>query len=111
MLFLKRILNYYRDPGNARRLAHSLLLIPVALFQLFMTLRRTFWYTSVSGCPPQATVGLSAYFQLAVLCIGLAFWISLRGIKKAPWPVCLAEIAPAILIAAASCVVDALYQM
>lgn len=104
MRLFKRILNYYRNPDHARRLATSLLLVPVIIYQLWLVLKRTFWYEASTR--PESIVFLLA----ALFCCGLAFRLFLRGTRKAPFAVRAAELMPAITVAVASIIVQLLYH-
>lgn len=111
MQSLKRIINYYRDPGNSRRLAAALLLAPAYLSQLWSTLRSTFWLTFDSNGLPIHENALSdiLILILSLSCLVPACWIYIRGVNKAPWVVRIAELMPAILVTVSPLVIRALY--
>ncbi|MGE4548781.1 MAG: hypothetical protein AB7C89_04400 [Intestinibacillus sp.] len=100
MQLFKRVINYYRDPGNGRRLLNTLITIPLSLTLLWIRLA----YARLSAFPPWPLVLISCGLVLSSPFV-------MTGSHHACWPICLAEILPILLIVAAIAAVGTLHPM
>ncbi|WP_087066391.1 hypothetical protein [Intestinibacillus massiliensis] len=108
---MRRFLQYYRDPGNRRRLVGCLFITVMMLYNLYATLKRTFWYTWV---PPAPSTLLSRFLDFLPLvpfiAVAVLIFIYTCGASDAPWRVKILELLPALLIGLAGILVQAVYR-
>ena len=113
MRLVQKISQYYRDPGNGRRLASSLLLAVMLLSIPYTTLKRTFWNTwdPSQSTAPAFTNTEYAFLALILLCLAGMIWLAARGMNKAPWWVRVLEKLPIIAIAVVYIAIEVLYRL